>query len=92
MISAHGGLPAHRYTAQVTQKWPRGSKMASPEPRPRLGAVARRLGRVAPPPPLPMPMDGHRPSAVRAEATADPPPSPPLPPAEHLIALPTAQH
>ena len=35
------------------------------EPRPRLGAVARRVGRVAPPPPLPMPMDGCRPPAVR---------------------------
>ena len=24
MISANGGLPAHRYTPQVTQGWPRG--------------------------------------------------------------------
>ena len=31
-----------------------------PGPRPRLGAVARRVGRVAPPPPLPMPMVGRR--------------------------------
>ena len=30
MISANGGLPAHRYTPQVTQRWPRGSKPASP--------------------------------------------------------------
>ena len=30
MISASGGLPAHRYTAQVTQRWPRGSEPASP--------------------------------------------------------------
>ena len=29
MISANGGLPAHRYTPQVTQRWPRGSKPAS---------------------------------------------------------------
>ena len=26
MISANGGLPAHRYTPQVTQRWPRGSE------------------------------------------------------------------
>ena len=36
-----------------------------PEPRPRLGAVARCLGRVTPPPPLSMPIDGHRPPPVR---------------------------
>ena len=29
MISAHGGLPAHRYTPQVTPRWPRGSEAAS---------------------------------------------------------------
>ena len=29
MISADGGLPAHRYTPQVTQRWPRGSEPAS---------------------------------------------------------------
>ena len=29
MISANGGLSAHRYTPQVTQRWPRGSKPAS---------------------------------------------------------------
>ena len=29
MISANGGLPAHRYTAQVTQTWPRVSEPAS---------------------------------------------------------------
>ena len=28
MISANGGLPAHRYTPQVTQRWPRGSEPA----------------------------------------------------------------
>ena len=30
MISANGGLLAHRYTPQVTQRWPRGSEPASP--------------------------------------------------------------
>ena len=29
MISANGGLPAHRYTAEVTPRWPRGSEPAS---------------------------------------------------------------
>ena len=29
MISANGGLPAHRYTPQVTQRWPRVSEPAS---------------------------------------------------------------
>ena len=29
MISANGGLSAHRYTPQVTQRWPRGSEPAS---------------------------------------------------------------
>ena len=36
-----------------------------PEPRPNLGAVVRRVGRVAPPPPLPMPMDGRQPPPIR---------------------------
>ena len=31
MISANGGLPAHRYTPQVTQRWRRGSEPASPD-------------------------------------------------------------
>ena len=30
MISANGGLPAHRYTPQVTPRRPRGSRPASP--------------------------------------------------------------
>ena len=30
LISANGGLPAHRYTPQVTPRWPRGSEPASP--------------------------------------------------------------
>ena len=29
MISANGGLPAHKYTPQVTPRWPRGSEPAS---------------------------------------------------------------
>ena len=29
MISANGGLPAHRYTPQVTPRWPQGSEPAS---------------------------------------------------------------
>ena len=29
MISANGSLPGHRYTPQVTQRWPRGSEPAS---------------------------------------------------------------
>ena len=29
MISANGGLPAHRYTPQVTPRWPGGSEPAS---------------------------------------------------------------
>ena len=35
MISANGGLPAHRYTSQVTQRWPRGSEPASAEKGPQ---------------------------------------------------------
>ena len=31
MISANGGLPGHRCTPQVTQRWPRGSEPASLE-------------------------------------------------------------
>ena len=46
-----------------TTRRPPGAQ--GPEPRPKLGAVARRVGRVAPPPPLPMRMDGHRPPPVR---------------------------
>ena len=30
MISPNGGLPAHIYTPQVTQRWPQGSEPASP--------------------------------------------------------------
>ena len=34
MVSANGGLPAHRYTPQVTPRWPRGSEPASMGPSP----------------------------------------------------------
>ena len=37
MISANGGLPAHRYTPQVTPRWPRGSEPASGNPNPNPG-------------------------------------------------------
>ena len=63
-----------------------------PEPRPRLGAVARRVGRVAPPPPPQCPWMAASPRPYGANATAGPPPPPPLPPAEHCTALPTARH
>ena len=63
-----------------------------PEPRLKLGAVARSVNRVAPLPPLPMPMDGHRPPPVRGGRHSRPPTPPPLPPAEHCTALPTARH
>ena len=54
----YGGPPAPAAPARR----PPGAQ--GPGPRPRLGAVARRVGRVAPPPPLPMPVDGRRPPAV----------------------------
>ena len=38
MISANGGLPAHRYTPQVTPRWPRGSEPASLAKRPNASA------------------------------------------------------
>ena len=46
-----------------TTRRPPGAQ--GPGPRPRLGAMARHVGRVAPLPPLPMPVDGRRPPAVR---------------------------
>ena len=57
----YGGPPGA--AAPDTARRPPGAQ--GPGPRPRLGAVARRVGRVAPPPPLPMPVDGRRPRAVR---------------------------
>ena len=44
MISANGGLPAHRYTPQVTHRWPRGSEPASPPVMPQ-GNLVEVLGR-----------------------------------------------
>ena len=52
----------------------------SPEPCPRLGAVARFVGRVAHPPPAPVPMDDHRPKPAWGQHHRRPPlPSPPSP-------------
>ena len=49
MISANGVLPAHRYTPQVTQRWPWGSKPASRRPKQQAPmwrtAAQRRHGR-----------------------------------------------
>ena len=63
MISANGGLPAHRYTPQVTQRWPRGSEPASPpfsERCYRSDIIEERTGgpEWAPTPPPPM-FQGH---------------------------------
>ena len=44
MISANGGLPAHRYTPQVTPRLPRGSEPAS---RVRVGVEGERGHSVA---------------------------------------------
>ena len=40
MISANGGLPAHRYTPQVTPRWPRGSEPGE-QPPPVPGGTTR---------------------------------------------------
>ena len=50
MISANGGLPAHRYTPQVTPRWPRGSKPASPPLVVLVGGMVA-VGRSRAPPP-----------------------------------------
>ena len=42
MISANGGLLAHRYTPQVTQRWPPGSEPASRLNRPGRNAKTLR--------------------------------------------------
>ena len=57
----YGGPPSA--APPGTSRRPPGAQ--GPEPRPSLGAVARRVGRVVPPPPLPIPMDGHRALPVR---------------------------
>ena len=58
MISANGGLPAHRYTPQVTPGWPRGSEPASavsapPGVLPRSRATFGLLGGGGGPVPVP---------------------------------------
>ena len=57
----YGGPPG----AAPASTTPRPPGAEGPEPGRTLGAVARRVGRVAPRPPLPMLMDGHRPPPVR---------------------------
>ena len=53
MISANGGLPAHRYTPQVTQRWPRGSEPASERaPRPDRNRCGEKRGGGVPCQPL----------------------------------------
>ena len=72
----YGGPPSA--APPGTTRRPRGAQ--GPGPRPRLGAVVRRVCRVAPPPPLPMPMDGRGPPPVRGWCHSRPPtPSPPPP-------------
>ena len=70
MISANGGLPAHRYTPQVTQRWPRGSEPASPPFSKRCyrsEVIEERTGgpQCAPIPPPPCPKDTWRPHTRR---------------------------
>ena len=57
----------------TTRRPPRAQ---GPETRPRLGAVARRVGRMAPPLPLLVPMAGRRPPPVRGWRHSRPPPPP----------------
>ena len=57
----YGGPPSA--APPDTTRRPPGAQ--GPGPRRRLAAVARRVGRMAHPPPLPMPMDGRRPPPVR---------------------------
>ena len=70
IISANGGLPAHRYTPQVTRRWPRGSESASPpfsERCIRSEVIEERTGgpQWAPTPPPPCPKDTWRPHIRR---------------------------
>ena len=51
MISANGGLPAHRYTPQVTPRWPRGpNQLHCPPRRPSSLPLCLRRRCRAPPP------------------------------------------
>ena len=94
MISANGGLPAHRYTPQVTPRWPRGSEPASPRSNP-LGccaALSHPSSRVYTPPGRQQPcgagpLDPH-PSGDRFVCLARiaPLPPPPLTPVPSPIA------
>ena len=57
----YGGPPSAAPLG-TTRRAPRAQ---GTEPRPRLEAVARPVGRVAHPPPAPVPMDGNRPPPAR---------------------------
>ena len=48
MISANGGLRAHRYTPQVTQRWPRGSEPASAGNKAGVTGIVLVMGGVVP--------------------------------------------
>ena len=54
-----------------------------PEPHPGLGAVARRVSRLAHPPPAPVPVDGRRPLTTRNQHHHQPPPPPPHSTTQH---------
>ena len=64
MISANGGLPAHRYTPKVTERWPRGSELASGDHVPTkhlrfLFATTLLVTTQCKPPPPPMSQHQH---------------------------------
>ena len=67
----------------------RPSRAQGPEPHPGLGAVARRVGRVARLPPARWPVDGHWPLTARNHHHNQPPTPPPP---RHRMALPSARH
>ena len=48
-MSANGSLPAHRYTPQVTHRWPRGSKPASPRVQKLIRTYLEVFGELPPP-------------------------------------------
>ena len=52
----------------------RSPRAEGPEPRPGLGALARRVGRLARPPPAPVPVDGKLPMRTRGQGHSPPPP------------------
>ena len=64
MTSANGGLPAHRYTPQVTPRWPRGSEPASPS------AHTRNQRTSSPTNAPPRPQHVHQPREIRTAPPA----------------------